>query len=382
MYTGERKQTILENLIYLIIWLTIFFTPVMDFWYSQEEIIWGNIFRIWKMMTPFLLFFIINNYFLIPHFLIRKRSWVYPLITLFLISVIYLISPIRTMNKMLLENRALFEERMEMEMPFPPVQKGEPGEFRSPMDKRLNEEFPPDLRRIPFMRTPFANYLFSVLLLIGLNIAIKLLFRSLLDAQRMKELEKQTLQTELEYLKHQINPHFFMNTLNNIHALVDIDTEKAKSTILELSKMMRYLLYDTSQSVLPLKKEIRFLSNYIELMRIRYTGQVDIHISLPKEIPDVKVPPLLFISFIENAFKHGISYQKKSFIHVSMEIQENELHCLCINSSFDNAGIQCQGIGLDNVRKRLQLLYNNNYTLKIKDNMSEYHVLLIIPLNI
>ena len=171
-----------------------------------------------------------------------------------------------------------------------------------------------------------------------------------------------------------------MNTLNNIHALIDLDTEKAKETVLELSKMMRYVLYDATQPTLPLAKEIAFLDNYIGLMKLRYTDQVEIGVSLPEEIPNIQIPPLLFISFLENAFKHGISYRRKSFIHLSMEVKENEIECLVINSSFNNATEQHKGIGLENVKKRLRLLYDNDYTLDIQSENNEYRVLLIIPI--
>ncbi|MCD8193257.1 MAG: histidine kinase, partial [Tannerellaceae bacterium] len=238
----------------------------------------------------------------------------------------------------------------------------------------------PPFWRTPLFFRPYVLFLMTALLIVGINIAIKLLFKSLRDEQRMKDLQRQTLSSELEYLKHQINPHFFMNTLNNIHALIDIDTEKAKSTVLELSKMMRYVLYESSQPVVPLEKEIRFLDNYIQLMKIRYTDNIDIQVFLPTTVPPVTIPPLLFISFIENAFKHGISYRHKSFIRISLEIKDDQLHCLVINSSFDNVEEQHTGIGLENVSKRLNLLYNENYTLDSKSDENEYHVLLIIPI--
>lgn len=132
----------------------------------------------------------------------------------------------------------------------------------------------------------------------------------------LKELEHQHLESELKYLKYQLNPHFFMNTLNNIHALVDIDSEKAKKTIIELSKLMRYVLYEANKSQISLKYEIQFLENYIALMKLRYTEHLDIQTEFPLIVPHVQIPPLLFISLLENAFKHGVSYRESSYIHV------------------------------------------------------------------
>lgn len=134
----------------------------------------------------------------------------------------------------------------------------------------------------------------------GANAGIKLMYQSIRDEQEMEALKRQNLQAEMDYLKYQINPHFFMNTLNNIHALIDIDAEYAKNAVIELSKMMRYVLYDSGRERIPLEKDIQFLENYIELMRIRYTGAIDIRVRYPEPLPGgVTIPPLLLIVFVE-----------------------------------------------------------------------------------
>lgn len=363
MGKGEKRQYLLENLIYLIIWLIIFMMPFIEERFNSDVTFeWQDIFRIWKTILPFFILFIINNYILIPYLLIPKKMLLYLVATIALMGAIY---PLRTY---------MMPKMAEMERRIPP-------------DIRREDRVPRFDRPAP--RPPFRlhprmflllNFLLITFLVIGLNIAVKLLFKSLRDDHKLKELERHNLQTELEYLKHQINPHFFMNTLNNIHALIDIDTEKAKETVIELSKMMRYVLYDATQPRLPLTKEIQFLNNYIELMSIRYTDKVDIQVSFPEAVPDVMIPPLLFISFVENAFKHGISYRQQSFISLKMEITGNDLHCRIINSSFDKTNGQIQGVGLDNARKRLRLLYGDNYTLQINSNGGKHDVLLVIPL--
>lgn len=134
-----------------------------------------------------------------------------------------------------------------------------------------------------------------------MNLGVMLFFKSNKDEAELQLLEKQNLQQQLEYLKYQINPHFFMNTLNNIHALVDIDPEEAKTTIVELSKMMRYILYEGNKPIIPLQREIQFLENYITLMKLRYTNKVKITLNIEKNIPDYGVPPLMLITFVENA---------------------------------------------------------------------------------
>jgi putative two-component system sensor protein len=172
-----------------------------------------------------------------------------------------------------------------------------------------------------------------------------------------------------------------MNTLNNIHALVDIDTGKAKSTIVELSKLMRYVLYEASNKTILLSREIQFLENYVTLMSLRYPDRVSIEKNFPLEVPEVQIPPLLFVSFVENAFKHGISYRKESFVHVVMQLEDgNRLSFRCTNSTGGSSDEQHHGIGLENVRKRLRLLFGNDYTLSITEEDNKFDVLLIVPL--
>ena len=384
MEKEERRQHLLENLIYLIIWLVISAVPFLD--YSLQGgtsgIDWKDVFHIWRMQIPYFVLYLVNNFILIPYLLIRKRSWLYLLFMLLAVIVTITINTEYADNLRNSGNRPPRDMREQMEkhfgkndmreMPFPP----EMSPDRPDWDKRPHFM----MMRRPLFLSPTFYGVMMIVLIIGLNVAVKLLFKSIRDDHRMKELEKQTLKTELEYLKHQINPHFFMNTLNNIHALIDINSEMAKETVLELSKMMRYILYDSSLASVPLEKEILFLNNYIELMKIRYTEKVDICVSLPRQIPEALIPPLLLISFLENAFKHGISYQHSSFIHLSIEIKQKELHCLISNSNYNQSKEQHKGIGLENVKKRLHLLYNDNYTLHIENRNDEYRVLLIIPI--
>ena len=222
-----------------------------------------------------------------------------------------------------------------------------------------------------------------LLLMFGANLGTKYYFRSRSDQRKLEDLEKQNLEQQLEYLKYQINPHFFMNTLNNIHALVDIDPSKAQETIRELSKMMRFVLYEGDKSGVPLTKEFEFVRTYTKLMQLRYSDKVRITVDVPDEAPDVTIPPLMLISFIENAFKHGISYQHDSFIDIKLELTSSPAHYLtfkCRNSKAEKPNQEKGGVGLANVKKRLDLLYDKNYTLDIKDEPDIYIVELKLPL--
>jgi hypothetical protein len=394
--TQDRRQAALENLIYLIIWMILFVAPVWGFKYGNETtVIWSDLFRSWKMLVPFFILFLVDNYLLIPYFLLRKKSWIYLLFVLILTGLVFLMNP-SPVRRFLQNSQG--PERMGLPYqppsdafvspPSEPKPLSPPDRTSQPEDARpfgMNPRMA--IRRNParhnpyfFFMSPLFNFLMMAVLVIGLNVAIKLMFRLIREGQRMKELEKQKLQSELEYLKHQMNPHFFMNTLNNIHALIDINAEKAKATVLDLSKMMRYVLYDTQQSKLPLEKEIQFLTNYVDLMKLRYTDQVEIKIHFPKDIPSVQAPPLLFIPFLENAFKHGVSYRYKSFIHFSIHVTESRLQCEITNSKFEGKTAPSEnGIGLENIKKRLRLLYHDNYTLTICDEKEKFKVCLIIP---
>jgi len=223
--------------------------------------------------------------------------------------------------------------------------------------------------------------LIILILMLGMNLGIKLYFKQRSDQRKMDHLEKENLEQQLEYLKYQINPHFFMNTLNNIHALVDIDPEKAKQTILELSKMMRFVLYEGNKKGVPLDREIAFMHNYVTLMKLRYTDKVSITIDTPSKVPCKEVPPLMFITFVENAFKHGVSYRQASFINVSLRIENNDqLVFTCKNSKIPKEEDKHGGVGLANVKQRLDLIYGTRYTLDIQDEKDTYTVNLTIPL--
>ena len=174
-----------------------------------------------------------------------------------------------------------------------------------------------------------------------------------------------------------------MNTLNNIHALIDIDAESAKRGIVELSGMMRHVVYESTAERIPLSKDIEFLKNYIELMRVRYYQDIDIRFNYPTNMPSsLTVPPLVLIVFVENAFKHGVSYSHSSYIHIDISVNETDVEARFINSSYYNSSSikQSTGIGLDNVRKRLDLIYGSSYELEIDNSIKDrYCVTLKIP---
>ena len=218
------------------------------------------------------------------------------------------------------------------------------------------------------------------ILLVGVDLGFYFYLESRRKERRMKELEVENTKQRLESLRYQINPHFFMNTLNNIHALVDIDPEKAKESIEEFSKMMRILLYEGDAPAIPLAKELDFIEHFISLMRLRYTEDaLRIETVFPEERGGAVVPPLVMASFVENAFKHGVSYSEESFIRVKVDLQDGKVLFHCTNSSHPSEGDGRHGIGLENIKKRLTLLYGKSYALSIDEGGGRYEVLLAIP---
>ena len=193
--------------------------------------------------------------------------------------------------------------------------------------------------------------------------ALALARRWVTAEQSLKESEAARAQTELSNLRNQINPHFLLNTLNNIYALTAFDTAKAQETIQELSKMLRHILYDYQQPTVPLADEVEFLENYVKLMRIRLSQSVEVTFTKDIQSSSVEVAPMIFISLVENAFKHGISPTEPSYIHINITADEHTIVCDIRNTNnpktaSDHSG---HGIGLQQVQRRLELAYPDRY---------------------
>ena len=182
--------------------------------------------------------------------------------------------------------------------------------------------------------------------------------------QKLQESEAARTKAELYNLRSQINPHFLLNTLNNIYALTAIDQERAQDAIQQLSKMLRHMLYDNQESSVALSDELQFLENYISLMKIRLSANVDVKFTHNVEASGVRIAPLIFISLVENAFKHGISPTDHSFVHIDISATDHDINCRIENSNHpkSNQDRSGHGIGLNQVQRRLDLAYPNRYT--------------------
>lgn len=200
-----------------------------------------------------------------------------------------------------------------------------------------------------------------------------------------QQLEYERIQQQLAFLNYQINPHFLMNTLNNIHALIAIDPERAQDAVVELSRLLRYVLYEGDHQFVPLQREIDFLGHYIRLMRIRFTADVDLNFDVQVDQPQAGVPPLVLATFIENAFKHGVSYVEPSFVDISISTKDGHLFLNCRNSKHamgNSLSVASGGVGLRNARQRLNLLFPDSHRLVINETAGTYGVELELPLNL
>lgn len=402
---GQKKS---ELVLYAVLWALLFAAPIasvyVDSFTEHSTIDWASICNTWKFLATFCITFFLHNFFIAPLLVYRNKRWRYGIGAALLMAAFFFFVMQRTPGEPRGMGEGVGEPPHEMRGDRPHDGFGNPhDEVAHPHDKVVHPHDgignppPPKEDDNPLKAKPFGGpttVAFNIMLLLcGLNVGTKYYFKSLDDRKRMKDLERDNLNQQLQYLKYQINPHFFMNTLNNIHALVDIDPEEAKKTIEVLSKLMRYVLYDADKPMAPLQKELDFLGHYINLMRIRYTDKVRISVSLPASVPDVQVPSLLFATFVENAFKHGVSYQKESFIEVSVRVDEmtRELDFLCNNSKkleteekqaakpSGKSGKKQGGVGLQNAIQRLKLIYGNEYELKIDANAEEHRLLLRLP---
>lgn len=379
-----------EHTIYSAIWAMLYASPVINIYTRMAgnpriTFSWTEILHAWEYTSTWLVMFAIHNFLLLP-LLLRKRKTGTYLCLSFLILLTGMF--ITYLNRPMHKNR--YKTRMEAEWKadslayerVAAVRLGD-GRYCSPQNpmRRKPLDYQP-IDPLPMLGPGELVAFFGGLLLMGMNLGVKLYFMSQRDRERQKIIDQRNLEQQMEYLKYQVNPHFFMNTLNNIHALVDIDPERAKTTIVELSKMMRHILYEGSKKLIPLTREMEFLNLYVQLMRLRYTRKVHINVDVPPQLPELKLPPLMLIIFVENAFKHGISYREESFIDIKLRVENKRLLFSCCNSKPTQVQRTNEkgGMGLQNVRQRLELLYDDDYTLDISDGEKTYEVKLDIPM--
>ncbi|WP_347840812.1 histidine kinase [uncultured Draconibacterium sp.] len=344
--------------IMLFIWLLIFAIPLLagD---TSNGIAWEHISKIWTEYGFVFVVFLINHYLLFPQFLKGRRI-------LYFVSVFCILVLLVLVSYFFGNTDAPPADAMQAMRPPGEGPLGPPPHGKGP------REFIP----------PSGNLLIISILMIGFDAGLSFAGKWLQAEQNKIILEKENVENKMAFLQNQVSPHFFMNTLNNIHALVDINTEEAKEAIIRLSNMMAYMLYESQTDKISIQKEIDFVKSYVELMKLRFSEEVDINVEIPEKLPEIAIPPLLTISFIENAFKHGVSYEEPSFIHIKYVFKKDHLYFELKNSNHSKQEKNANsGIGLENARKRLALIYTTNYELNINQPDNKvFSVSLKLPL--
>ncbi|RYD89247.1 MAG: histidine kinase [Sphingobacteriales bacterium] len=218
----------------------------------------------------------------------------------------------------------------------------------------------------------FMSTIFTSLLFVFLSIVLKFSTDWFLNERIQRDLENQRLSAELSFLKSQINPHFLFNSLNSIYSLAYQKSETTPEAILKLSEIMRYMLYESNDNKVDLEKEVHYLQNYIDLQKIRFGHKAFVEFEVNGEVTSQRIAPLLLISFIENAFKHGVANEPEHPIKMLLDINDGQLEFYIENKKHTNNRDAAGGIGLNNVKRRLNLLYPNKYKLVIKDDDDIY----------
>jgi hypothetical protein len=368
MHTNKTKYT--EVALIIFVWLVILFTPIL----FREDIyspVRRTVILQLQTLIPLMVLFILNRFILVPKLLFRGKQ------ILFIISVLGFII-ILTAGSYIYDTKIKKSPPPEVPQTETQIQ-SPPYAYPGGIDRfgNLRPASTRQSRPIP----PFANFLILSILVVGFDTGLRSGLRVINIENEKVRLEKENVASQLVLLRNQVSPHFLMNTLNNIHSLVDINSEEAKEAIIKLSRMMRYLLYETETEKTTLKREIEFLESYINLMKLRFNERVIIALNMPAVIPDKTIPPFIFTSLIENAFKHGVSYKDESFINIDLIINNEQLLLVVKNSKTEkNQNEEFSGIGIENTRKRLELLYGKNYTLDINDKAETFTVNLSIPL--
>lgn len=318
-----------EVLMHVLAWLFVFASPLI-FNHGQTHIYFKDYVRGCFMPLMMFVVFYTNYFALVPRLFMRNRRHLFFVVEIILIAVTV----------------ACIQEMFAKFIPAP--------HFK-----------PHDLHKVPARWLFVARDIVAMAIVAVFGVATRL-SRSWHKAESArKEAELGRRNAELKNLRNQISPHFLLNTLNNIYALTMFDTEKAQKAIQELSRLLRYLLYDNQAQLTPLSKEIDFLKSYINLMRMRTAANVDISVKIDCDANDkLKIAPLLFMSLVENAFKHGVNLSEKSFINISLcSTADGVVDFFCENSNFPKSAKELApgGIGLQNLAQRLENIYPQRY---------------------
>ena len=224
----------------------------------------------------------------------------------------------------------------------------------------------------PFHAFVYFDFL-SNLLPVVFAMAIRYAQRNFSLEIAQKEAQAHKLQADLTQLRYQLQPHFFFNALNNIYSLIAFDPQKAQQSVHSLSKLMRHFMQNSDQKQISLAEEVDFLQQYISLMQLRLTDKTTVQVDFPKQVPQLTIAPLLFISLVENAFKHGVSATTTTALSFSLKVEGDTIIFKSENTKIPTQeSLYSSGIGIDNLKKRLTLLYPERHQYTIEEKEGKY----------
>ena len=344
---NRQHNRLILNIAQILIWGCAMLLPAGVTWLISGDstrsamTFWSS----FHMLMPICLVYLINYFLLVPKLLFRKQIVWFVVLNLVLLTLLNLPS---------------FVPRGEIPEPW-----------REHIQRRDILAF-----RIPTLISAG----FFQLVFIFLATGARSIIRSNDIQYQLQEERRKTAEAELTWLKHQLNPHFLFNTLNNISSLTQIDPDRAQESIGQLSDTLRYALYDTDVDKVPLSGEVAFMDNYIHLMQLRCNELTEVTTDWQLPAADVKIAPLLFISPIENAFKHGVNARMKSFVHIGLRPEGRDLVFTCENSLFEKTGEDHigSGIGMENLKRRLELIYPDAYSYEHDEKDGAYHVRIVL----
>lgn len=350
------KKILLHSQIWLLLFILNYILIKNDRFQhdiSFQLLIWG---------VYLLLFYI--NYLVVFRFLFSRKNIAIYIIT----SILLLALSIFTIREI---RRISFKEDIAFDLPDKPFTHSDferkPPEIDRPPPEKDAPPKPPF--RIDF------NALTSVLLVFSASISLRFYEKWQENEQRKSEIEKEKISTELSYLKQQINPHFLFNSLNSIYSLSMSQSVKTTESILKLSSILRYMLYKSDDETIFLSDEIKIITDYIDLQRLRLTNKVKVNYTVDGDPSAYKIAPFILIPIIENAFKHGVDNINQSFIEININIKGETLYLKTANTRINiknKKDFSSEGIGMKNIKRRLELLYPNEHLLDIEEREELY----------
>ncbi|MDH6304870.1 sensor histidine kinase YesM [Parabacteroides sp. PF5-5] len=328
-------------LIHVIPWGLLLLFPFLFAGRNSDNVSWFDYLRFVTMFAGIIIVFYANYSYLVKRFLFSRQMTWYVVSNFLLFTVLIVLSHLITEQIPASEGRG-------------------PGPQHEFTWKH----------HLVFTLFDYVKYIFIA----ALSVALRMTSSWYKTEAERKELVQSRSEAELQNLKSQLNPHFLFNTLNNIYSLIAFSPDRAQEAVHELSTLLRYMLYESSQPTVTVGKDLDFIRDYVELMRIRLPQHVELKTEIQTTSPETPIAPLLFISLVENAFKHGVSNNKPSFIHIEIAADSKEVFCSIRNSYFpkneqDKSG---SGIGLVNLRKRLNLIYPGMYSFTYGQEEDHY----------